>query len=224
MRKETPKLSETTAEKILSLILDQRAYPPGSKLPGEHRLAQSLGVSRTTIREAVSRLASQGILEVRRGLGTFVSEELPKERGDISKMQRPSVKRKARDLFEMRLIFEPVTAALACERASDEEIEEIARLAEEVKRCAESGGDWAKADQAFHFAIIRASHNEYMKRLYPIINEAVGEIMQRGEDHEEKKRLTFSDNMLIVEFLRKRDAKGAQEAMGIHMRHMINMM
>lgn len=62
--------------------------------------------------------------------------------------------------------------ALACQRASMEELQQIQKKAERMEQIAAAGGDWPLADQEFHWAIIRASHNEYMRRLYPIINPA----------------------------------------------------
>ena len=113
--------------------------------------------------------------------------------------------------------------ALACERASDEELEQIRRKAQRVVEVAQQGGDWSAADQEFHLAISRASHNEYMRRLYPIINNAVAEFMLlTAQNLEYIQHMAISDNEAILEFLLRRDAPGAREAMGIHMRHMLN--
>jgi DNA-binding FadR family transcriptional regulator len=89
---------------------------------------------------------------------------------------------------------------------------------------AKQGGDWAKADQELHWAIIRASHNEYMRRLYPIINSAVDEIMQISSNRKYMEEIALTDNRLILEFLLKRDEEGASHAMSIHMKHLIHSM
>ena len=122
----------------------------------------------------------------------------------------------------MRLIFEPATVALACQRATDEELEQIRRKAEKTERVAAQGGDWAAADQEFHLTIIKASHNEYMRRLYPIINGAVNEIMQLGQNQVYMQEVALADNRMILDFLLKRDEVGARHAMSIHMKHFIN--
>ena len=67
-------LSEETAEKLKHMILDEGIYSPGQKLPNESDLSKELSVSRTSIREAVKILISGNILEIRRGVGTFVKE------------------------------------------------------------------------------------------------------------------------------------------------------
>ena len=131
---------------------------------------------------------------------------------------------RAKDLFEMRLIFEPATVALACQRATDEELRQIKKKADRMERIAAEGGDWPLADQEFHWAIIKASHNEYMRRLYPIINSAVNEIMQLSQNRQHMQNVAISDNQQILYFLMRRDEAGARHAMSIHMRHLLHIL
>ena len=222
MERKKAKLSEKTSDRMYEMIVDEHRYVPGSKLPNENELSGELGVSRTTLREAISFLAAQGVLEIRRGKGTFVAESLPAEGLDLMALAGVRSRVRAKDLFEMRLIFEPATVALACQRASDEELRLIRRKAERVEEIAAAGGDWPLADQEFHWAIIKASHNEYMRRLYPIINSAVNEILQISQNRQQMQDIALRDNRLILEFLLRRDEAGARYAMSIHMKHLIN--
>ena len=141
MNGRTGKLSEQTADRLYTMIVDQGLYPAGSKLPNENELSREMNVSRTTLREAISFLVTQGVLEIRRGKGTFVAKELPNKGLDLSELADMRSRVRASDLFEMRLIFEPATVALACQRASDEELEEIRRKAERMERLQ----GWAEA-------------------------------------------------------------------------------
>lgn len=216
------KLSEQTSARLYEMIVEERVYAPGSKLPNENELSEKLKVSRTTLREAISFLVAQGVLQIRRGKGTFVAEDLSAPGLDMTSLAGLRSRERTRDLFEMRLIFEPVTVALACQRATDEELREIHRMAERVEQVAAEGGDWPLADQEFHLAIIRASHNEYMRRLYPIINSAVNEIMQLAPNRKEMEKTALADNRLILEFLLNRDGEGATHAMHIHMKHLMH--
>lgn len=216
------KLSEQAAEKLLEMIMEEHCYESGSKLPNENKLSQILGVSRTTLREAISFLVAQGVLEIQRGKGTFVASELPRFPVDMTALSDLKSRARANDLFEMRLIFEPATVALACERASDEELEQIRRKAERMERTVVEGGDWPAADQDFHLSIIKASHNEYMRRLYPIINDAVSEILQISANRRHMQEIAVSDNRMILDFLLRRDGAGASYAMSIHMKHLIH--
>ena len=213
------KLSEQTADRLYEMIVDEQLYAPGSKLPNENELSEALKVSRTTLREAISFLVAQGVLEIRRGKGTFVSEDLPAAGLDLTSLAGLRSRVRAKDLFEMRLIFEP---ALACLRATDDELAQIEKKARRMERIAAEGGDWPLADQEFHWAIIKASHNEYMRRLYPIINSAVNEILQISKNRQHMQDIAVSDNRLILDFLLKRDEAGARHAMSIHMKHLIN--
>ena len=216
------KLSEQTSDRMYEMIVEEARYAPGSKLPNENELSKALEVSRTTLREAISFLVAQGVLEIRRGKGTFVAEELPAAGMDLSSLTGLRARERARDLFEMRLIFEPATVALACQRARMEELQQIQKKAERMEQIAAAGGDWPLADQEFHWAIIRASHNEYMRRLYPIINNAVNDLMQLAQNRQRMEETAIRDNKLILEFLLRRDEEGARHAMTIHMKHLIN--
>ena len=216
------KLSEQTSDRMYEMIVEEARYAPGSKLPNENELSKALEVSRTTLREAISFLVAQGVLEIRRGKGTFVAEELPAAGMDLSSLTGLRARERARDLFEMRLIFEPATVALACQRASMEELQQIQKKAERMEQIAAAGGDWPLADQEFHWAIIRASHNEDMRRLYPIINNAVNDLMQLAQNRQRMEETAIRDNKLILEFLLRRDEEGARHAMTIHMKHLIN--
>lgn len=216
------KLSEQAAAQLLDMILEEHRYESGSKLPNENELSELLGISRTTLREAISFLVAQGVLQIQRGKGTFVARELPQFPTDMTRLADLKSRARAKDLFEMRLIFEPATVALACQRASDEELEQIRRKAERMESLAAAGGDWPAADQDFHLSIIRASHNEYMRRLYPIINDAVSEILQISENRQHMQDVAVADNRMILEFLMRRDDVGARQAMSIHMKHLIH--
>ena len=221
MEQKKAKLSERTSDRLYEMIVEEQRYMPGSKLPNENELSGELGVSRTTLREAISFLAAQGVLEIRRGKGTFVAESLPAEGLDLTALAGLRSRVRAKDLFEMRLIFEPATVALACQRAGNEELRLIRRKAERVEEIAAAGGDWPLADQEFHWAIIKASHNEYMRRLYPIINSAVNEILQISQNRQQMQDIALRDNRMILEFLLRRDEAGARYAMSIHMKHLI---
>ena len=218
------KLSEQTSAKLYEMIVEEGRYAPGSKLPNENELSEELKVSRTTLREAISFLVAQGVLEIQRGRGTFVVESLPTGGMDLTALADIQSRVRAKDLFEMRMIFEPATVALACLRASDEELVQIRKKAKKMERVAAEGGDWPAADQEFHWAIIKASHNEYMRKLYPIINSAVNEIMQiTGEENRQHMlEMALRDNQTILEFLLQRDEDGARHAMSIHMKHLMN--
>ncbi|MBQ6403424.1 MAG: FadR family transcriptional regulator [Oscillospiraceae bacterium] len=214
---EKKNLSRQVADDLYRMIAVTQELKPGQQLPGEMILSDQLGVSRSTLREAIKSLVSQGVLKVYRGKGTFVSESMENFVSfglDELDMNRSRVK----DLFEARLLFEPQMAALACERATDEEIENILQAGAEVERQILSNQDRTPADQEFHKKIAIASHNRFMLQLLPIVHSAVSETIQLNEQQELLSENTLRDHAQIMYFIQKRDADGAKAAMTIHLR------
>ena len=220
---EKKSLSQRTAERLYTQIAVERRMAPGEKLPNEVELSRRLGVSRATLREALRALTTQGVLEVRRGKGTFVSEQAgATDPFGFDRLDR--VKGQLRDLFELRGIVEPQAARLACRRATGQEMEEILERGAEVERCILAGEDRTGADRAFHAAIVRATHNEFMMRLMPLISQAVEVAVVSGAPREKLAEDTLRDHALLMDFFRRRDAEGAEHAMAIHMRHSMDVM
>ena len=215
--------AQQTAEGLYNMIVVERALAPGEKLPNEVELSQRLGVSRATLREAIRDLTVQGVLEVRRGKGTFVSSRV-EEIEDFGFDRLGRMKGQLRDLFELRSIFEPRAAALACRRATEKELTDILDKGRAVERCIRAGQDRTRDDRAFHTAIVRAAHNEFMARLLPIINRAVEGAISAGGHGEELAQVTLRDHALLLEFLARRDPEGAEHAMAIHIRHAMDEM
>lgn len=220
---EKTSLTQQTAQRLYTLAVVEGRLRPGEKLPNELELARELGVSRTTLREAVRTLAAQGVLEVCRGRGTFVSQRV-REIDDYGFASLDRVKGQLRDLFELRSIFEPQAARLACRRATEEEMGEILARGAEVEARIRAGEDRSGADGAFHAAIVRATHNEFMVRLLPLIQRAVSTAVSSGPEGERLAADTLRDHALLMEFFARRDESGAEHAMSIHMRHSMDAM
>ena len=214
---EKKSLSQQTADRLYTMIVVERRLSPGEKLPSELDLSRELGVSRTTLREAIHVLASQKILEVRRGRGTFVAAEAAQV-NDYGFSSLDQVRGELRDLFELRAIFEPSAARLACQRATPEEMEEILACGEAVDQCIRQNQDRTAADREFHAAIVRATHNSFT------INQAVAAAIVSGQHKDQLAEDTRRDHALLMDFFRKRDADGAAHAMAIHMHHSIDVM
>ncbi len=212
------RLSDRIADSILSMITVEQRFLPGSKLPNENILSEELNVSRTTLREAIRILATGGILEIRRGRGTFVREDF--EPGRMEGMSSlTSAKVKIRDLYEMRLIFEPEAAYYAAQRATEEELQRILILGAEIEESIHRKKDRTKVEQAFHKSIARATHNEFINRLMPVIYEGIDKGVQLSRALEEVEQATLTDHKMIMDFLKARNAQGAKDAMRIHILH-----
>ena len=157
---------------------------------------------------------------MRRGSGTFVSG--PLNQTAETSLDMNDMKVTLRDLYEARLIFEPQAAALAARRASDEEIAGILRLGEKVQKLIKqdpSGEARIASETAFHSAIIKASHNEFLANFMPIINETIEKTFAHGFNLEMIAEDAYKDHILIMNFLEKRDAEALKSAVLIHLRH-----
>ncbi|MCI9532284.1 MAG: FadR family transcriptional regulator [Lachnospiraceae bacterium] len=212
------RLSERIADSILSMITVEKRFLPGSKLPNENILSEELHISRTTLREAIRILSTGKILEIRRGLGTFVREDfaLPQSE-ELSPLA--SAKVNARDLYEMRLIFEPEAAYYAALRATEEEIRRILSLGREIEAKIRRKEDRTDVEQAFHQSIAKATHNEFMNQLMPVIYEGIHKGVRLSDVYEEAVQATLVDHKILMGFLEVRNAEGARNAMRIHILH-----
>ena len=187
-------------------------------MPNENILSEELKVSRTTLREAIRILATEGILEIRRGRGTFVREDFKqKQPKGMSALATATVK--ARDLYEMRLIFEPEAAYYAALRATEEEIQRILALGAEIEGRIQKREDRTEVEQAFHKSIAKATHNEFMNQLMPVIYEGINKGVQLSAAYEEAVQATLVDHKILMDFLKERNGEGARNAMRIHILH-----
>ena len=213
-------LTQQTADTIYKMITRGDEFQPGDQLPGENILSEKLGVSRATLREAIRILVMQGVLEVYRGKGTYIAADM-KAFGDYGLGEIQRMKINLKDLYEARLLFEPEIAAIACRRATEEELEHIITCGERVKALILQQQDRTEADGEFHRAIVAASHNDFMMRLIPVINRAIEEVILYNKEARELSEETLRDHDQLMHFLKNRDARGAKYAMAIHIHNVI---
>lgn len=220
---EKENLSQQTAQRLYAMIAVEGRLAPGDKLPNEVELSQTLGVGRTTLREAIRALSTQGVLEVRRGRGTFVCLQVG-EIDDFGFSQLGRMQGQLRDLFELRSLFEPQAARLSCLRCTPAERQEILDRGAEVERCITQGLDRGQADRELHAAILRGAHNEFLLRLLPMIHRAVDAALAHGAHGEQLAEDTRRDHALLLDFFRRGDEIGAEHAMAIHLRRSMDVM
>ena len=206
------RLYNTVVEKIEAMI-ESGQFPPGSRLPGERDLAQQLGVSRVTVREAQIALQARSRIEVRTGSGARV---LPDNAG---RDRLPDVQ--AFELTQARTLFEAEAAALAAETITPDALAKLDML---VTRMAnETDGDDAlheDVDREFHLTIARATNNpaitDTVERLWqlrseiPAVKQAYDSICGMSPD------ARLAEHRDIVDALRDQDPDRARSAMRRH--------
>ncbi|MEV8229791.1 FCD domain-containing protein [Streptomyces sp. NPDC079167] len=154
-------LVEQAAEHLREQI-STGAWPVGTKLPGETSLAASLGVGRSTVREALRALAGAGLVRARQGAGVFVIAAEPEEDW-ATRLRRAAVT----DVYEVRIGIEVEAARLAGRRRTDDDVAALT-TALAGRRAAAGAGDAAfvDADIALHAAVVAAAHNPVLSALF----------------------------------------------------------
>jgi len=214
-------VSDATAL-ILEMIRDER-LSPGERLPSERALAESLEVSRATVREAIRSLAAMNILEVRHGSGTFVAAL------DIDELLRPArvalglTEQTLHDLFEVRLLLEPSAAALAAHRATEEEQAEIERCVGEAASV--DPGDiveFLRLDAELHRLITIASHNPLLVNLLTSISALGYESRAATVRLPRMVQRSRAEHIRIAEAILVRSPAEAEAAMRAHVERVRN--
>lgn len=150
----------------------------GTKLPGETSLAKSLGVGRSTVREALRALAGAGLVQPRQGSGVFVIATSPKE--DWSTRLRQAA---ITDVYEVRMLVEVEAAQLAARRRTDEDLRALdAALAKRRDAANASDAAFVDADIALHAAVVAAAHNPVLTGLFtefvPVLQQGLSDLVE----------------------------------------------
>lgn len=207
-------LAQATAEDIIEMIRAEH-MKPGDRLENEYELAKKLNVGRSTVREAVKSLETRNILTIRRGAGTFVSqnEGVAVDPLGISLMRKDE--ELALELLDVRMILEPESAALAAAHASKEDIQRINRQNRNVAKMIKQGLNHWEEDAKFHQLIAVATGNRIIAKLVPIIQQSVGLTIEMTSQRLSDTTISFHEQ--IVEAIERGDANGARSAMTAHM-------
>lgn len=213
--KEDKKLLGSRIEEQLIEYIQEEPIPVGDKIPNEFELAEKFGVGRSTIREAVKGLVSRGMLEVRRGSGTYVISTYPAEEDPLGLGRYDDKYQLALELFEVRLMIEPEIAAYAAKNASDEEIKELFELCDEVEKIYRSGENHVRKDIELHTMIAQCSKNRVVEILVPLIDSAVHTFA--NVTHRELMEETIETHRAIVNAIAAHDQVGARCAMVMHL-------
>lgn len=212
-RKRKP-LGAQIADQLLNYI-QTKPLEVGDKLPNEFELAEMFGVGRSTIREAVKGLVSKGILEVRRGSGTFVSNTCSTEEDPLGIGKRDDTYQLALELFDVRLMLEPEIAAKAAEYATDEDIRQLTELCDEVEQMYLDDMDHVPRDIAFHTCIASCSKNRVVETLIPIIHTSITTFV--NITNRKLRDETIATHRAITDAITAHDSTGARCAMVMHL-------
>ncbi len=175
------KLADSVIEEIKRMI-QSGELKEGDKLPNQNAFAAQLGVSRTSLREALSTLTRIGVIEQRPGFGTVFRSRIPALFTDHLAPPLISDKQATIELIEARRFIEIGAAELSVKNASPEQINEMGLLIKEMTRSLKEGriDDYIEQDVAFHFSIAKASHNRFLVNLFVTIRGFMEQYMRES--------------------------------------------
>lgn len=213
-------LSEEVSRKLRDLILVKK-LKPGEKLPNELDLSRMMGVSRSTIREAIKILASHNVIEVVRGRGTYVSEQ-PGLMADPLGIQFLVDKNLLKSLFEARILLEPRVAFLAAERANRTDLKKIRESIVRMEKLMETQSSYKTEDLHFHKTIAKATQNPIIQRIVPIINDSIVQGYFETRDIPGSPQKAIKAHTMIFEAIKNGDAPGANHWMERHLQEALS--
>jgi DNA-binding FadR family transcriptional regulator len=186
-------------------------------LPNEQGLCTLLNVSRTVLREGIKTLAAKGLVETRTKVGTRVRAR------DDWNMLDPDVmswrlnhadrQQAASELFDMRLIFEPIAARKAAERANEADLAKIAAAHTAMRQEADNNDDYIEPDILFHCSILNATGNQFLAGLGKLIAAGLRLSFRQSWSRPETLTRAMLEHEAVLNFIRSGDGARAEEAM-----------
>lgn len=221
---ENKSTQEGTLSDQVTDLLEQEvrrgAYPVNARLPTEKFMMEQYGVSRTVVREAISRLKSAGLVETRQGSGTVV---LDPASSDAFRLGRPDADpaRGVLRIIELRRGLEAEMAALAAERRTSQEMRRINQALTEIDRAVAGNGDGVEEDLAFHLAIAHATGNPHYPELLGMLTRALKDAIRvtRGNEarQEQLANQVRHEHETLRAAIERRDVEAARAAAFHHM-------
>ncbi|BCQ24841.1 FCD domain-containing protein [Caballeronia sp. NK8] len=212
-------LSDSVAQQLQKLI-EKGSFASTGKLPTEAVLAQEFGVSRTVIREAVSRLKNEGMVEPRQGSGVFIVERagIRPLRIDYAQAAEPGA---VVQILALRRAIEAEVASEAALRRTDAQLAAIDDALARIDAAVREGRDGVAEDVAFHREIANATGNPYFLKTLTFLNQYLeaGTIVTRGNEalREDFMRQVREEHAAIVEAIRASNAAAARNAAQTHL-------
>lgn len=190
--------------------------PAGERLPAERVLAETFGLSRPTVREALRGLQERGLVDILPARGTFVRTPTPSDAAEPMASYYRRRNASAREVMEARLMLETFAARLAAESATDDELDALQQCMRDCE-VATNLVDRAQFDLAFHGLVARASHNAVIETMFASIAGFTFELILRSLSDPSVSREGLPYHRHIVAALRARDADAAERAVRGHL-------
>jgi GntR family transcriptional repressor for pyruvate dehydrogenase complex len=220
---ETTSIAHKVIRQIIGAI-QNGDYSVGDRLPPERKLAEMLGISRPTVREAMSALAILGVLEIQQGSGTYVRATAIDENLATKAAELLSTPESPLYALEFRMLMEPGIAALAAERAEESDLKNMQTALDGIARRVAQNKPFRASGKNFHLAIVRSIKNPVVEHTCIIalaiwfgevpewvdVVDAVLQVPGRLEKY-------YQNSIRIFQAIRERDAERASEETRKHL-------
>lgn len=211
-------LVDLVVRKIQEQIFDGR-LPIGARLPNEEDFAESLGVSRPVVREAIRTLVAKGLLDTRHGIGTTVKSVTHEEiAAPLTLFLRTCGQElNIEHLHQVRSILEVANAVTAAQERTEADISDLARLCDEMKAAADKPQEFAARDSEFHRRLSQTTHNPFLTVLLDCIQEMMAEVRVLVSRQTGLFDRVMPTHVRLVNSIKRRDSAGARDAMYEHL-------
>src|SRR6185295_1185405 len=210
-------LVDTVVDQVQHLIADGH-LESGDRLPKEDDLVQKMGVSRTVLREALSRLEATGLVTIQRGRGMFVAD--PSGVASCARLIRNAMTLTSKDLaqfMEFRRIIEVQAARRAAELAKPEDFAELERLCLEMNRDGQEFLASVRLDFQFHLKIVEISGNQLMHSTLGVLQEYIMTTMVKTTPNPRDYDASRKFHMMVIDGIRSGNPDVAEKAARDHM-------
>ena len=219
------RVSEQVFEQLRDLIF-RGQLRPGEQILPERELAQTMGVSRPTVREAINKLVARGLVDQRQGQGTYVCAPEPGQAHNPLKALIDGHEATLLELLEVRLGLECNAATWAARRATEEDIALLEKSFLEMRQQIEEGGQGFKEDVHFHMCLAYAAKNQVqvhiMKSFYDLLHFGIKENLAHLYEDPANISAVLAQHEKVLNAIRARDAQAAFDAMRLHIGFVID--
>jgi GntR family transcriptional regulator, transcriptional repressor for pyruvate dehydrogenase complex len=222
----TPKRSRSLALDLVIALegrIKDGSYPLGTRMPTEADIMNQHGVSRTVVREAISRLQQAGLVITQHGIGSFVSPQLPDDQGFRISTTDIATIVDIVHVLELRISLETECAGLSAQRRNERQLASMKAALDEFDACAEAGSETVDADFKFHLAVAEATQNPHF---FDLMRHLGTNVIPRARVNSpqiamEDKRVYLErvnrEHRSIYEAIERGDSDSARAAMRLHL-------
>ena len=215
---KSSKLSDEVYKQIVSLISSGKLNP-GDKIPSERELAADLRISRQSIREALNRAEVMGLIEVRQGEGSFILSSVKKSLKPPLTLILEKQADRIFDFLEIRKLVEGWCAEKAATEATEEELENMAGILDEMKKVVSKDKQWEELDLNLHLSFAKATHNVIAVHIMEALKSNFRPFFRftKSMPSSEKMDILWQHHYDIFEAIKRRDPETSKKKVIEHL-------